>query len=125
MKRTTLTLFDLTDLNPDTPRTCGWCGNRAATTRVYAQQNLLGVHATFVTVTWYRDACHRARSGPVCDHCAWYLASSWWGPVYACPQRGSCHLWTHTLTDPHPKWNCKRHHRENRVVWQTPIGAAA
>jgi len=124
MTASVLTLFDLTDLNPDQPTICGWCGHRPATTRVYAQQNLYGVHAAFLAETWYRNAFHRAHSGPVCDHCAWYVASSWWNN--ACPHRGaSCRLWTHTLGDPRSKADCKRCHREYTAVWQTPIGAAA
>jgi len=125
VKTATLTLFDLTALNPDQPTICGWCGNKPATTRVYAAQNLLGVHRAWLAVNWYRDAFHRARSGPCCDDCAWYVASSWWNPTYACPQHGSCCLWAHTFTDPHPGWNCKRCHREHQVVWLTPIGGVS
>jgi hypothetical protein len=120
----TLTLFDLTDLNPETPRTCGWCGNRPATTLVYATQNLLGVHPTWMTDTRYRDATRRAQSGPCCDPCAWYVASSWWGGWLACPS-GSCSLWAHTHADPHPGWNCERHHREDTVVWREQWAVAA
>lgn len=125
MTTTALTLFDLGTANPDQPRTCTWCNNQTATTRVYAIQNLLGVHPTWMTKTWYRNAFRRARSGPCCDKCAWYVASSWWNPVYACPTRGGCYLWAHTLTDPRPGWECKRHHREDAVVWCTPLGVAS
>lgn len=125
MTTTTLALFDLTDLNPDKPRICGWCGDKPATTRVHATQNLLGVHAVWLGPTWYRNATHRARSGPCCNACAWYVASAWWNPTYACPQRGTCHLWAHTLTDPQPGRNCQRCHREHTVVWRTTLERAS
>lgn len=117
-----LALFDLTALNPDQPRTCGWCGQQPATIRVYAADNLLGVHDP--SPTRYRHATRRARSGPCCDPCARYVASAWWNPTYACP-RGTCWVWGRTLTDPHPDWECKQHHREHTVVWLTPIGGAS
>lgn len=121
MKTAALTLFDLGDINPDRPQPCGRCGNNAATLRVYAIQNLLGVHPTPHMTGAYRDAFHRAHSGPCCTSCAWSVAGAWWGPVYACPSRGSaCQLWAHTLTDPRPGWDCTRHHQENAVVWHEP-----
>jgi hypothetical protein len=126
MTTATLTLFDLTDLNPDQPRTCGWCNNQPATTRVYATQNLLGLHPTWMTHTWYRHAAHRAHSGLCCDRCAWNVASSWWNPTFACPHRGgACRLWAHTLADPLPGLDCTRHHREHHVVWLAPLGVAS
>jgi hypothetical protein len=126
MTTATLTLFDLTALNPDTPRTCGWCDNRPATTRVYAIQNLLGIRPASMTETWYRDATRRAYSGLCCDACAWYVGSSWWNPTFACPHRGAaCHLWAHALSAPLPGWDCQRHHREDTVVWLAPLAVAS
>lgn len=121
---TELTLFDLVTDTVDGERMCGWCNNRPATTLVFAVQNLLGVHNAAYEPTWYRNACHRAQSGPCCDDCAWYVASSWWGGWMACPS-GSCHLWTNTLNDPHPGWNCTRHHHESVVVWRDQLAVAA
>lgn len=115
---TSLALFTLDDLTPDQPRICGWCKRKPATTRVYATQNLFGVHPAWMT-TWYRDATRRAQSSPCCDACAWYVADAWWGGL-VCPV-GACCLWAHTLADPHPDWNCTRHHRERTVVWRTPL----
>lgn len=126
MTTATLALFDLAALTPSKPRTCGWCKKRPVSTRVYAIQNLYGVHATGpMPDAWYRHAGRRAVAA-CCDRCADYVAASWWNPTYACPQRGgSCHLWTHTWTDPHPRWNCKRHHREHQVVWSAPLAVAS
>lgn len=124
MRTATLTLFDLAALTPDTPLTCKWCKTEPATTRVYAIQNLLGVHRTEFMGKAYRHAFHRAHSGLCCDSCARYLASAWWGPTYACPN-GTCHLWGHTLAEPRPTWDCTRHHRESTVVWITPLDLAA
>jgi len=125
MTTTVLSLFDLTALTPNTPPACGRCGNRPATLRVYAIQNLLGVHPTYMTGTWYRNAFHRAHSGPCCTKCAWQHAGAWWGPVYACTGSPSCHLWAHTLDAPRPGWDCTRHHHERTVVWQDRLGVAA
>ncbi|MYU22911.1 hypothetical protein [Streptomyces sp. SID8352] len=115
---TALALFDLATLNP----LCSRCHTRPATTHVYATQNLLGTHPTWLT-TRYRDATRRAHSGPCCGTCAWTLATAWWGSM-ACP-RGACGLWAHTLTDPQPGWDCPRHHRETAVVWRSPTAVAA
>lgn len=123
---TALTLFGLADLTPDAPLICGWCKIQPATTRVYAIQNLLGVQRTELAANAYRDAFHRAHSGPCCVRCAWGVAGAWWGPVYACPERGgSCHLWTHTFTEPRPGWGCTRHHHEATVVWFIALELAA
>ncbi|MCD7440273.1 hypothetical protein K4B79_18840 [Streptomyces lincolnensis] len=123
MRSAALTLFDLTALNPETPRTCEWCGNKPATTRVCAVQNLLGLHPAGLMANAYRKAFHRAHSGPCCDACARYMASAWWGPTYACP-RGTCWVWAHTLAHPRPSWNCTQHHTEHTVVWCTPLEQA-
>jgi hypothetical protein len=121
-----LTLFDLTDLNPDKPQKCGWCGNKPATSRVHAVQNLLGVIPVWLGETWYRDATRKAHSGPCCDNCAWQVAGAWWNPTYACPHRGgACQLWVHTLDYPHPGWDCVRHHNERAVVWYEPLAVAS
>lgn len=122
MTATTLTLFDLTTLNPEPD--CKWCGNRPATTRVHAVQNLLGVIPAWLAPTWYRDATRTACSGPACDRCAWHLAGSWWNPSMSCPH-GACQLWAHTLAEPKPGWDCLRHHHENTVVWLTPLAVTA
>ncbi|NUO43694.1 MAG: hypothetical protein HOV82_16850 [Streptomyces sp.] len=121
---TALTLFDLTDLTPVETTVCGWCGTRPATTRVYATRNLLGVHPVWLAPTWYRDATHRAHSGPCCDTCAWNLACSWWNAPMSCPH-GTCCLWAHTLADPLPEWDCTRHHSERTVVWRDQLEVAA
>lgn len=121
MSTATLTLFDLADLNPDQPQPCGRCGNKPAACRVYAIQNLLGVHPADLSTHAYRDAFHRAHSGPCCTSCAWSVAGAWWGHS-ACPARGgACQLWTHTLAEPRPGWDCGRHHREGAVVWREPL----
>jgi hypothetical protein len=125
MTTTTLTLFDLTDLNP-TPAgvDCTRCHQQPATTTVRATQNLLGLHPTWMTHTWYRHATHTAYSGPCCEHCAWTLAATWWGGWLACPS-GVCSLWAHTLAEPQPLADCTRCHRETTVVSQTALEAAA
>lgn len=122
----TLTLFDLAALNPDKPRICRWCGKRPATTRVYATQNLYGIHPTGPKPdAWYRHAGRRAHA-VCCDRCARYVAASWWNSITACQRTGSsCHLWTHTWEDPHPAWNCKGCHREHQVVWSVPLAVAS
>lgn len=125
MKTATLTLFDLGALNPDQPRICGWCKNKPATTRVYAIQNLYGVHRILGASNAYRHAFRRAHSGPCCNACARYLAGAWWGPTYACTGRAVCHLWGHTLAEPRPAWNCGGCHRESTVVWMVPLEVTA
>lgn len=118
-----LTLFDLTALSPNAPPICYWCSREPATTRVYAIQNLLGLHRTELAANAYRRAFHRAHSGPCCSDCARDVASAWWSPTHTCPN-GTCHLWGHTLAEPRPGWDCTRHHRETTVVWNTPQEAA-
>lgn len=120
---TALALFDLADLTPAAVTPCGRCGEQPATVRVYAALNLLGVHPAWLGATRYRDACRRAHSEPCCTSCAWELASGWWS---GCPCRGGvCRLWVHTLADPHPGWDCARHHTERTVVWRELWAVAA
>lgn len=116
MRSTALTLFSLTTLAPDAPPPiCRWCKTEPVTTRVYAIQNLHGLHRTELAANAYRHAFRRSQSS-CCDSCARYLADTWWNPTYACPN-GTCQLWGHTLTEPHPDRDCTRHHHEMTVVW--------
>lgn len=124
---TTLTLFDLTALNPDADTPCTRCdGRRPATVHVYAALNLLHTTHPDYAPTYFRDTTRRPNSGPCCDNCAWHLASAWWNPTCSCPHRGgACRLWIHTIADPHPGWNCTRHHNERTVIWYEPLGVTA
>jgi hypothetical protein len=121
-----LTLFDLTDLNPtaEPSQTCLRCGQQPATLTVRATQNLLGLHPTWMTHTWYRQATHTAYSGPCCEYCAWNVAASWWGGWLVCPS-GVCSLWAHALDGPKPGANCTRCHRETTVIVRTQMEVAA
>lgn len=123
---TALTLFDLTDLNPpaEPGQTCLRCGQQPATTHVRAVKNLLGLHPTWMTHTWYQHATHTAHSGPCCQRCAWNLAAAWWGGWMVCPS-GVCSLWAHTLAVPVPRANCTRCHREKTVIVRTQLEVAA
>jgi len=120
---TALTLFDLTDLTPTDVEDCSHC-DAPATTRVHAATNLLGTVPAYLGPTRYRHL-QPITSRPCCDRCAWNLAVAWWSPVYACPHTGVCFVWLRTLADPRPELDCRRHHREDTVVWRTPIGGAA
>jgi hypothetical protein len=121
---TALTLFDLTDLNPEDDALCTRCNDRPATVRVRAAVNLFGVGHPDYARTRYRDAARRVRSGPCCMRCAWQLASAWWGAWQVCPT-GVCALWAHTFADPLSYEACIRHHREDTVVWFTGLELAA
>ena len=123
---TLLTLFDLADLTPTkAPASlCRRCQQQPATTRVYTARNLYGICPPHLYDAWFCDVAYRADSGPCCTNCAQSTASSWWIPSRSCPAHG-CRLWAHTLTNPHPEWDCQRHHNERAVVWQEPVGGAA
>lgn len=121
---TALALFALADLTPAADTSCGRCGNKPATTRVYAVQNLLGVHPTWLAPTVYQDATRTTHSAPCCEACAWQLGDAWWASWRTCPT-GACALWAHTHTTPRPGWDCRRHHDETTVVWQEQLEVAA
>lgn len=107
-------------------RPCGYCRTTPATIVLGVAPNLLtDGYTDSRKADSYREVrgyayCFGPSRFVCCDDCAHYLGSVYWGAVLACPT-GACSLFRHTFDNPHPEWDCTRHHRELTVVWREPL----